>query len=183
MEWVIAAVVVVLIGLAAVVGTGAFGQLRAEPVRDVYRQPLPDRPLTGTDLDSVRFAVTVRGYSMGQVDELLDRLRDELVVLQTQLAAARGGADGAAPDAPDDPFAEYRLDGGQGLPETGPWHDGDGRPGVTVEDEPAEVFRQFAVVAAHDHSDGSVTDRPVPDDAVRHDALPDDSVTQDEEVS
>lgn len=167
MEWVIAAVVVVLIGLAAVVGTGAFGQLRPEPVRDVYRQPLPDRPLTGTDLDSVRFAVTVRGYSMGQVDELLDRLRDELVVLQTQLAAARGGADGAAPDAPDDPFAEYRLDGGQGLPEAGPWHDGDGRPGVTVEDEPAEVFRQFAVTTVQH-----------PDDAV-----PDDSVTQDEEVS
>jgi|SRR5699024_10431935 len=182
MEWVIAAVVVVLIGLAAVVGTGAFGQLRSEPVRDVYRQPLPDRPLTGTDLDSVRFAVTVRGYSMGQVDELLDRLRDELVVLQTRLSAARGDADRDVPAAPEDPFAEYRLDGGQGLPEGGPWHDGDGRPGLTVEDEPAEVFRQFAVAAVQ-HLDDAGTDEPVPDDAVRHDALPDDSATQDEEVS
>lgn len=142
MEWVIAAIVVALLGLAALVGTGAFGQLRAEPVRDVYRQPLPDRALTADDLDSVRFGVTVRGYSMRQVDELLDRLRDEMAVLQASIGVAAG-----PPPAPEelDPFAEYQLDGGQGLPEDGPWHDGDGRPGVIVEDEAADVFRQFAV--------------------------------------
>ena len=142
MEWVIAAIVVAMLGLAALVGTGALGQLRPEPVHDVYRQPLPDRPLTADDLDSVRFRVTIRGYSMGQVDELLDRLRDELAVLQAGIGVAT-----APVPAPEeiDPFAEYALDGGQGLPETGQWHDGDGRPGVTVEDEAPDVFRQFAV--------------------------------------
>ena len=157
MEWVIAAIIVACIGLAVLAGTGALGQLRPEPVRDVYRQPMPGRPLTAADLDAVRFGVTVRGYSMAQVDDLLDRLRDDLVTLEAELARWRSGSAGAAatpygtvpspygalPEAEPDPFAEYDLDGGQGVPEGDPWYDGDGRPNALTETEPVDSFPQW----------------------------------------
>ncbi|MFX4272587.1 DivIVA domain-containing protein [Propionibacteriaceae bacterium Y1685] len=78
MEWVIAVIVVVVIGLAAAMATGALGEMRAEPVRDQYRQSLPAGPLSGQDVHDLRFGVTLRGYSMGQVDEVIDRLSAEI---------------------------------------------------------------------------------------------------------
>ena len=53
--------------------------MAAEPTRDVFRQDLPsDRALTGDDLQRLRFGVALRGYSMSQVDDVLDRLSGEL---------------------------------------------------------------------------------------------------------
>ncbi len=79
MEWFIAVLVVAALGVAAVVAAGGLGQMNAEPIRDVYRQDLPrDRPLLASDLESVQFAVTFRGYAMAQVDDLLDRLGREI---------------------------------------------------------------------------------------------------------
>lgn len=143
MEWVIAALVVVLIGLAALAGTGAFGGQRREPVRDVYRQPLPGTPLTSADLDAVRFGVTIRGYAMGQVDDVLDRLRDDLATLEQEVVRLRAGAGAPEVAQPDDPFAEYDLDGGQGLPNDADWADGDGRIGERVEDSSDDEFLQY----------------------------------------
>lgn len=61
--------------------------MSAEPIRDVYRQDLPtDRALTGEDLRRLRFGVTLRGYAMGQVDDLLDRLSDELAERDRRIA-------------------------------------------------------------------------------------------------
>lgn len=78
MEWVIAVVVIVALGIAAAAAAGGMGEMAAEPVRDIFRQPLPQRPLTAADLGSIRFGVSLRGYAMGQVDDLLDRLAREL---------------------------------------------------------------------------------------------------------
>lgn len=78
MEWVIAVIVVVVIGLAAAMATGALGEMRAEPVRDHYRQSLPAGPLSGQDVHDLRFGVTLRGYAMAQVDEVIDRLSAEI---------------------------------------------------------------------------------------------------------
>lgn len=53
--------------------------MSAEPTRDVFRQDLPsDRSLTSEDLRRLRFGVALRGYSMTQVDDVLDRLGGEL---------------------------------------------------------------------------------------------------------
>lgn len=53
--------------------------MSAEPTRDIFRQDLPtDRELTGADLQRLRFGVTLRGYAMRQVDDVLDRLSGEL---------------------------------------------------------------------------------------------------------
>jgi|GEM_PF-1420646 len=143
MEWVIAAIVVVVIGLAALAATGALGELRAEPVRDVYRQPLPDQPLTAHDLDAVRFGVALRGYAMDQVDELLDRLRSDLSRLEDEVVLLRDGVAHPAVATSPDIFAEYHLDGGQGLPEAGQWYDGDGGSEAGPETAADDSFPQY----------------------------------------
>lgn len=58
-----------------------------EPTRDVFRQDLPsDRTLTGEDLRRLRFGVALRGYAMGQVDDVLDRLSVELAARDRRIA-------------------------------------------------------------------------------------------------
>jgi DivIVA domain-containing protein len=74
MEWAIAILVIAVLGGAAAVAAGGVGEMSREPVRDTYRQDLPDRPLTGADLEQLKFGVTIRGYAMDQVDDVLARL-------------------------------------------------------------------------------------------------------------
>lgn len=58
-----------------------------EPTRDVFRQDLPDdRALTGDDLQRLRFGVTLRGYAMSQVDDVLDRLGREVADRDRRIA-------------------------------------------------------------------------------------------------
>lgn len=91
MEWFIAVVVVAALGVAAVVAAGSFGGMKREPVRDYYRQDLPaDRPLTPAEIGQVKFAITLRGYSMAQVDDLLDRLREEIADRDATIAELTG---------------------------------------------------------------------------------------------
>lgn len=77
MEWAIAMVAVVILGLAAVAATGRLGEMPGT-VTDMPQPHVPDGVLTGDDLRALRFAVVPRGYSMQQVDELLDRLAEQL---------------------------------------------------------------------------------------------------------
>ena len=75
MEWFIAVVIVAALGVAAVAAAGGLGGMTKEPVRDVYRQDLPDdRRLVSADIHGLRFGTALRGYSMDQVDDILDRL-------------------------------------------------------------------------------------------------------------
>ncbi len=77
MEWVIAALAVVAIALAAVAATGRGGGM-PDLVDDRVAPELPDGPLDGADLQRVQFAVVPRGYAMDQVDALIDRLSHQL---------------------------------------------------------------------------------------------------------
>lgn len=77
MEWVISIVAVVVLGLAAVAATGRLGEFPGT-VTDTPQPHVPDGVLTAGDLRALRFAVVPRGYSMQQVDELLDRLAGQL---------------------------------------------------------------------------------------------------------
>lgn len=77
MVWILCAVVIVIIGGAVLAASGRFGAV--PPVVD--DRPAPDLPEGGLgpeDLREVRFAVVARGYSMAQVDALLDRLAGQL---------------------------------------------------------------------------------------------------------
>lgn len=79
MEWFLWTLAVVVLGLAAVAGSGRFGGM-PEPVVDVPGSPLPEGELTGEHLRNVRFSTTWQGYSVEQVDSLLDRLAEQLDV-------------------------------------------------------------------------------------------------------
>ncbi|MFJ2767757.1 DivIVA domain-containing protein [Streptomyces sp. NPDC087300] len=96
---VIALVVVVGAVTLAVVGGGEGGALPdAAPER--FTDPLPeDRPLRRADVDEVRFPLTLRGYHMGEVDEVLGRLGAELAERDARIAeleAALAGAQATA---------------------------------------------------------------------------------------
>ena len=80
MEIVIVVIAVAVLGLAALVAAGWFGQMQAEPVRDTYQPPVPEGELSAADLEQVRFGVTPLGYDMSQVDELVARVARELDV-------------------------------------------------------------------------------------------------------
>ena len=114
MGWVFAALIVVVIFFAVLAALGRLGQL-APQVDDRPVPALPsDRPLTASDLQDVRFAVVTRGYSMPQVDALLDRVAGEL-------AEARAAADtpepAAAADLPGQPRGDASLtQGAAGVP-------------------------------------------------------------------
>ena len=86
MEWFIVVLVVAALGVAAMAAAGRLGQMNAEPIRDVYRQDLPDRPLLAHDIETVKFAVTFRGYAMSQVDDVLERLGREIAERDRRIA-------------------------------------------------------------------------------------------------
>ncbi len=77
MEWVLAALAVVAIAMAAVASTGRGGAM-PDLVDDRDAPDLPTGDITAADLRSVTFAVVPRGYSMAQVDHLMARLAEQL---------------------------------------------------------------------------------------------------------
>ena len=63
------------------------------PVYDTYRQDLPSGgALTAEELKHIRFGVTLRGYAMAQVDDLLDRLALEIAERDALIAELAEGA-------------------------------------------------------------------------------------------
>lgn len=101
MEWFVAAVVVVVLGMAALVAAGGLGQMSRQPVRDTFRPDLPpaDQPLRSADIAELRFGTALRGYVMTQVDEVLDRLAREVADRDAVIAELRG-SDSDPPQAP-----------------------------------------------------------------------------------
>ena len=85
-----------------------------DPVHDTYRQDLPDRPLGPEDIRSLRFGVTLRGYAMAQVDDVLERLAREIAEKDATIAALTAATDGqstipTARRAGPDPLASGNL--------------------------------------------------------------------------
>jgi len=102
MEWFIAVVVIAILGVAAMAAAGGMGAMAEEPVRDTFRQDLPaDRMLDATDIQALRFGVTLRGYAMNQVDDLLDRLTREIAERDATIAELAGLPLGERPPGAD----------------------------------------------------------------------------------
>lgn len=76
-EWFLWMLGVAILGVAAVAASGRLGEL-PPPVTSTPTAHVPQGDLTGDDLRAIRFAVVPRGYSMAQVDYLLDRLARQL---------------------------------------------------------------------------------------------------------
>jgi hypothetical protein len=105
----IALVVVVAAVALAVLGDG--GALHdVEPDRLADRLP-DNRPVSRRDLDRLRLPVTVRGYRMTDVDDILDRLGAELTERDARIAeleAERAGK--RAVELAEEPHPEARQD-------------------------------------------------------------------------
>lgn len=82
-----AVVAVAVLAIGAVAATGRLGGMPEESVRDSFRAPLPAHPLGEDDVAAVRLGVALRGYSMSQVDELLERLAREVGERDEHIAA------------------------------------------------------------------------------------------------
>lgn len=78
MEWILAAMAIAVLGLAAAAATGRFGDMPDVVDDRVYPEVPPTGPLSAKDLRGVQFAVVPRGYSMEQVDALLERVAAQL---------------------------------------------------------------------------------------------------------
>lgn len=90
--------VVLLAGLVAAVLTGripADGLL--PPVGSESAAGLPRGGMDPEDLSDVRFDMVLRGYRMSQVDDVLERLVDEIRTRDAEIALLR--ADGSVPGA------------------------------------------------------------------------------------
>jgi DivIVA domain-containing protein len=77
------AVVLVAITVAAVLGR-VDGSL-PEPMSALSYVPLPSDRITPEDIVALRIDTGLRGYRMEQVDEVIDRLADEIAFLRRQL--------------------------------------------------------------------------------------------------
>jgi DivIVA domain-containing protein len=112
MEWFIAVLAVAALGVAAMAAAGGMGQMAKDPIQDTYRQDLRDEPLTGADIKTLRFGIALRGYAMGQVDDVLDRLANEIAVRDARIAELTGEQPPASapppvvPDPGDGVFVE-----------------------------------------------------------------------------
>lgn len=84
------ALLVVVIGLVVFAMLGHFGTHLEDPTGTSPFESLPRGIVTPEDIDQVRFDQTLRGYRMGQVDEVLDRLRAELEARDEEIAMLRG---------------------------------------------------------------------------------------------
>jgi DivIVA domain-containing protein len=109
-EWFIAVIAVAALGVAAMAAAGGMGQMSSQPVHDTYRQDLPEHPLTAEDIRALRFGVTLRGYAMAQVDDVLERLGREIADRDAQIGALRAAADGG-PRRAVDPAPDYDRPG------------------------------------------------------------------------
>ncbi|MGC4154669.1 MAG: DivIVA domain-containing protein [Propionicimonas sp.] len=89
MEWFLWMLGVAILGVAAVASSGRLGEL-PPPVTSTPAPHVPDGDLTGDDLRAARFSVVPRGYSMAQVDDLLDRLARQLDGAQQPPVAVPG---------------------------------------------------------------------------------------------
>lgn len=78
-------VALVLFAIAAAM-SGRGGSLAPFPVDGVPRNLPDDRPVLAEDVGAVRFDLGLRGYRMDEVDDVLDRLADELAARDARIA-------------------------------------------------------------------------------------------------
>ncbi|GAB3586607.1 DivIVA domain-containing protein [Calidifontibacter terrae] len=83
---------VVVAGVAVAAVMGRFSGHLDDAVHTTPFEPLPAGPVTADDVAALRFDQTVRGYRMGQVDDVLDRLRAELLERDAEIARLRGAS-------------------------------------------------------------------------------------------
>ncbi len=101
MYWLQLVVIVALLAAVGWLAIGGGGHM-SEPTPDRPDLALPgDGLLAREDVDRVRFSVGARGYRMDEVDDVLDRLAQEIEVRERRIAELEGRApeQGESPEA------------------------------------------------------------------------------------
>lgn len=79
MNWVLAFLIVAVLGVTYILTTNNIGEMPEAPLDEPVPAALTaSGPLSADDLRGIEFPVVTRGYSMRQVDELLERLAEQL---------------------------------------------------------------------------------------------------------
>jgi DivIVA domain-containing protein len=95
MGWLVLALLILVLGVAVALVASRTGSATLPPIAS--ERPEVSLPGTGqitsTDLARVRFTQTLRGYAPDEVDDLLERLRE-------QLEQAEGGPSPSGPAEP-----------------------------------------------------------------------------------
>lgn len=102
MYWLQLVVIVALLAAVGWLAIGGGGHM-SEPVADRPDLALPNEGLLArADVDRVRFSVGARGYRMDEVDDVLDRLAQEIELREQRIAELEGRApqEGTSPDSP-----------------------------------------------------------------------------------
>src|SRR3954470_20431775 len=81
--------IMAVIGLVAAVAAGRIGGGLDDPASSLPGRGLPPGPFSLQDVDRVRFSPALRGYRMDEVDDVVDRLVDELRRLEDEVTALR----------------------------------------------------------------------------------------------
>ncbi len=102
---VLALIGVVLVLFAAAVLSTREGPVLIDAPPDAAYPALPSGPLRPEDLTAVRFDMALRGYRMSEVDEVLQRLADDLRARDERIAALEQAASGSGPVAQASPVA------------------------------------------------------------------------------
>jgi len=98
--WVVVAAVVALMVFGIAGALSGRGEPMAEMPPDGRPSGLPaDRMATAEELREARFDLAFRGYRMGEVDAVLDRLAHEVEARDAEIARLRGAADKDIPSA------------------------------------------------------------------------------------
>ncbi|WP_052594488.1 DivIVA domain-containing protein [Luteipulveratus mongoliensis] len=88
---VLIALLVVVIGLAAAAAIGRIPVTTMDEATSTTPfEDLPEGPVDADHIDGLRFDQSLRGYRMNQVDGVLDRVRDELLVRDREIERLRG---------------------------------------------------------------------------------------------
>lgn len=115
-----AAAVLYVVGLnKPQAGVAVYDDVLGAPVANLPPVLLPGTP-EPADVDKLRFSLGLRGYRMDQVDEVLDRLRDELAMKDARIAELESGRAAV-------PATEKEADDAGGEPSAA-------APGTAVED-------------------------------------------------
>ena len=114
MYWLQLVVIVALLAAVGWLAIGGGGHM-SEPTPDRPDLALPgDGLLAREDVDRVRFSVGARGYRMDEVDDVLDRLAQEIEVRERRIAELEGRApeQGESPEAQSETESGLEADAG-----------------------------------------------------------------------
>ena len=134
MYWLQLVVIVALLAAVGWLAIGGGGHM-SEPEPDRPDLALPgDGLLAREDVDRVRFSVGARGYRMDEVDDVLDRLAQEIELREQRIAELEGRTPKQSASRDDDSEAESEAELAQLRDGTEP---GEAEEGST-QSEPAE---------------------------------------------